>query len=143
MQNTITLFHWVLALQTSWKSRKKTSPKGFSASKCDVGNWIFSKSWRILGDFWGILVGFFGTSLAILLEFFRIFLEIFWIFGGNFLVGFFLEEFFGRYFLGGFFWEEFFGRNYLVEINKELMFLSRFCGNFVSMEKKEGRRKNF
>ena len=21
-----------------------TSPKGFSASKCDVGNWIFSKS---------------------------------------------------------------------------------------------------
>ena len=22
----------------------KTSPKGFSASKCDVGNWIFSKS---------------------------------------------------------------------------------------------------
>ena len=23
---------------------KKTSPKGFSASKFDVGNWIFSKS---------------------------------------------------------------------------------------------------
>ena len=23
---------------------RKTSPKGFSASKCDVGNWIFSKS---------------------------------------------------------------------------------------------------
>ena len=23
---------------------KKTSPKGFSASKCDVGNWTFSKS---------------------------------------------------------------------------------------------------
>ena len=23
---------------------EKTSPKGFSASKCDVGNWIFSKS---------------------------------------------------------------------------------------------------
>jgi hypothetical protein len=22
---------------------KKTSPKGFSAFKCDVGNWIFSK----------------------------------------------------------------------------------------------------
>jgi Leu/Phe-tRNA-protein transferase len=22
---------------------EKTSPKGFSASKCDVGNWIFSK----------------------------------------------------------------------------------------------------
>ena len=52
--------------------------------------------------------------------------------------GIFLEEFFGRFFLGGFFGEEFFGRNYLVEINKELMFLSRFWGNFVSME---GRRK--
>ena len=35
--------------------------------------------------------------------------------------------------MGGFFgriiWEEFFGRNYLVEIIKELMFLSRFCLN--------------
>jgi hypothetical protein len=45
--------------------------------------------------------------------------------------------------LGGFFWEdffgeEFFGRNYLVDFYKELMFLSRFWGNFVSME---GRRK--
>jgi hypothetical protein len=26
------------------KDEKKTSPKGFSASKCHVGNWIFSKS---------------------------------------------------------------------------------------------------
>jgi hypothetical protein len=33
--------------------------------------------------------------------------------------------------LGGFFWEEFFGRNYLVEINKEFMYFSRFWGNFV------------
>ena len=69
--------------------------------------------------------------------------------------GIFWEEFFGRYFLGGFFgriflggflgglfWKEFFGRNYLVEINKELMFLSRFWGNFVSRQK-EGRRRNF
>ena len=48
---------------------------------------------------------------------------------------FFWEDFFGRIilggffwedFLGGFFWEEFFGRNYLVEINKELMYFSRF-----------------
>ena len=42
-----------------------------------------------------------------------------------------MEEFFGRNFFedifGRIFWEEFFGRNYLVEINKELMFLSRFC----------------
>ena len=28
---------------------ERTSPKGFSASKCDVGNWIFSKSWKFLG----------------------------------------------------------------------------------------------
>ena len=80
----------------------------------------------------------------------RIFLESFWIFLGIFLEFFgriFLEEFFRRNFLGGFFWEDFLGgilwedflgRNYLVEINKELMFLSRFLGNFVSME---GRRR--
>ena len=50
--------------------------------------------------------------------------------------GFFWEDFLGRIF-----WEEFFGRNYLVEINKELMILSRFWGNFVSMQgRKEGRR---
>ena len=47
--------------------------------------------------------------------------------------GFFWEDFFGRIF-----WEEFFVRNYLVDFYKELMFLSRFWGNFVSME---GRRK--
>ena len=52
----------------------------------------------------------------------------------NFLGEFFWEDFFGRIFLGRdlfgrIFWEEFFGRNYLVEINKELMFLSRFCLN--------------
>ena len=40
-------------------------------------------------------------------------------------------------FVQGFFWKEFFGRNYFVEINKELIFLSRFWGNFVSI--KEGR----
>ena len=55
------------------------------------------------------------------------------IFGRIFLGGFFWEDFFG-----GFFWEEFFGRNYLVEINKELMFLSRFWGNFVS---RQGRKE--
>ena len=57
----------------------------------------------------------------------------------NFLGGFFWEMFweeflggyFGRNFLGGFSWEKCFGRNYLVEINKELMVLSRFRGNFV------------
>ena len=45
--------------------------------------------------------------------------------------------------MGGFFGEEFFGRNFLVDFYKELMFLSRFWGNLVSMEgrrKEEGRR---
>jgi hypothetical protein len=37
-------------------------------------------------------------------------------------------------FLGGIF-----GRNYLVEINKELMFLSRFCLN--AQGRKEGRKE--
>ena len=86
---------------------------------------------------------------------------IFWekfferVFGEDFLGGIFWEDFLGRIFLGGFFWEdfleyffgrifweEFFGRNYLVEINKELKLLSRFWGNFVSMQgrKEEGGR---
>ena len=45
----------------------KTSPKGFSASKCDVGNWIFSKSYKFFEEFcwrnffwWNFLRGFFG-----------------------------------------------------------------------------------
>ena len=76
----------------------------FSASKCDVGNWIFSKSYKwfekLFGFFWGT----------------------FWEFFGNFLGGFFLEGFFERIFLRGFFgedvfgrifWEYFFGRNSL------------------------------
>jgi len=83
---------------------------------------LFGFFWGIFGNF---LVGFFG----------RIFLG-----------GFFWEIFFGRIFLGGIFGMillgGFFGRNYLVEINKELMFLSRFWGNFVSRQK-EGRRENF
>ena len=28
-----------------------TSPKGFSASKCDVGKWTFSKYWEVFGKF--------------------------------------------------------------------------------------------
>ena len=66
----------------------QTSPKGFSASKCDVGNWIFSK----LGTFLEIVRKFFG--------FLRDFFEE--------LLGFFLD-FFWKYFLGGFFLEDFFG----------------------------------
>ena len=45
----------------------KTSPNGFPASKCDVGNWIFSKSSEFLGNFLGI----FGEFLGFLWEVFR------------------------------------------------------------------------
>ena len=65
----------------------KTSPKGFSASKCDEGNWIFSKKFEKL-------------------------FEIFWIFFWNFF-GIFWEDFLGGNFLEGMFWEDFFGRNFL------------------------------
>ena len=60
----------------------KTSPKGFSASKCDIGNWIFSK-------------------LGIFEKLFGIFLDFSGMFGGNVLD--FLEDFFGEDFFGGFF----------------------------------------
>ena len=100
----------------------------------------------ILNIFLEIVWKFFGFFGGIIWELFsRIFGMIFW-------GGIFWEIFFGRIILGGFFWggivwedflggffsEEFLGRNYLVEINKELMFLSRFWGNFVLMH-----RKNF
>ena len=103
----------------------KRSPKGFSASKCDSLNWIFSKSQK----------------------FFEKLFENFLDFSGEFFVGFFvgdfLEEFFGRYFLGGFFqriflWG-FFGRNYLVEISKELTFCQDF--EVILSQGKKGRKK--
>jgi hypothetical protein len=61
--------------------------------------------------------------------------DIFWedFFGRHFLGGFFWEDY-----LGGLFWEEFFGRNYLVEINKELMFLQDFG---VILSQCTGRKK--
>ena len=71
---------------------KKTSPKGFSALKCDVQNWMFSK-------------------LETSLKFFWIFSGIFWIF-----LGFLLKEFFGG--LLEDFWEDFFGRNSLFTLLK-------------------------
>ena len=57
----------------------ETSPKGFSASKCDVGNWIFSKSY----EFFEILSGFFFDIWRI----FRIFFGFFWNFWEDFLEG--------------------------------------------------------
>ena len=52
-------------------------------------------------------------------------------FWGGFFGGIFWDFLGG--FIGGIFWEDFSGRNYLVAINKELMFFSRFRVNFVSM----------
>ena len=55
-------------------SSERISPKGFLASKCNVGNWIFSK----LGSFWEIFLGrFFGrifgrNSLFILVLTYRV-----------------------------------------------------------------------
>ena len=68
----------------------KTSPKGFLASKCDVGNWIFSKL--------GIFEKFVRNSLEIFGGFFW---NFFWrnLFGG-FLEGFCLEDVLGGFFGG-------------------------------------------
>ena len=56
----------------------KTSPKGFSASKCDEGNWIFSKYWIFFGNFLGFFLEF-----LIFFWFFLDFLGNFWDFFGN------------------------------------------------------------
>ena len=53
---------------------------------------------------------------------------MFWIFWG--ILWDFLEEFFGKNLFGGFFSEGFLGGIFW----EELMFLSRFWGNFVSMQ---------
>ena len=68
-----------------------TSPKGFSASKCDVGNWILSKFWNFLEKLFGNFMDFFGSLL-----------RIFW----EYLGGIFWEDFLGGIFLGGIFWED-------------------------------------
>ena len=91
-----------------------TSPKGFSAFKCDVGNWMFSKYSKKFEFLLGIFLDFLRNFLGIFLEFFGGF------FGRNFfgeIYGWiFLEDFFGRNFLEGIFWKEFFGRNsYIVK----------------------------
>ena len=111
-----------------------TSSKGFSAFKCNVGNWIFSKSQNLFEKLFRNFLDFWGNFLVVF---------FFWgggFFGRNFLGGFSWEDFFGRFFWR-IFREEFFGRNYLVEINKELMFLSGFWGILSQGRRKEGGRK--
>ena len=76
-------------LQTDWLVHKEiTSPKGFSASKCDVGNWIFSKSLEFFEKLFGNFLSIFGE------------------FPGRFL---------GRNFWGEIFWKDFFGRIFWEE----------------------------
>ena len=73
----------------------KASPKGFSASKCEVGNWIFSK-------------------LGIFEKFFGFFLDFFWgFFWRNFFERFFFGRIFWRNILEGFFWEECFCQGFV------------------------------
>ena len=87
----------VIGCQNS--ARKKvvsiTSPKGFSASKCDVGNWICSKL-GIFEKLSGNFLDFLGFSFGFFVDFF----------GGIF---------FGGIFWGGFLWRTFFGRIFLQE----------------------------
>ena len=80
-RNKITFLHSNLSFKEIIGMEKSTgtSPKGFSASKCDVGNWIFTK----LETFWEIVL-------------------MFWFFGGIFWKNFF-GGFFGEDFLGGMF----------------------------------------
>ena len=76
------------------QQQQKTSPKGFSASKCNVGNGILSKSQEYFRKLFGNFLDFFGNFLN--------FNEFFWKFLGNFSKGFFwrnfLAKFFGRIF---------------------------------------------
>ena len=50
----------------------KTSSKGISNSKCDVGNWKIHMCdiFKILGNFFGLFWEFYGNSLEILWELF-------------------------------------------------------------------------
>ena len=52
MYEFITCFHgsWISISDSFFF--QETSLKGFSASKYFVRNWIFSKSWKIFGNFW-------------------------------------------------------------------------------------------
>ena len=104
----------------------QTSPKCFSASKCNGGNWILSKSQKNFENFWGAFLGIF------LQDFFGgIFLQEFFgknFFWEDFFGGIFLEKFFVKIFSGGCFWEDysvrifwggFFGRNSFGEITQQ------------------------
>ena len=108
----------------------------------------------------------FGNFLDFFLDFFlKIFLNIFWIsfeIFWNFFGGFFWKEFFWRNFSRVIFWEKSFVRIFLwgfferiflegflflysnlVEINKELMFLSWFWGNCLNAQWRRRKEEEF
>ena len=114
-------------------NKGKRSPKGFSASNYDVGNWVFSKFQEFFEKLFGIFITFFENFL----ELFGIFLELLWNFL-NFFFWKFFGNFFGRFF-EGLFCEDFFGRNSLL--TSGLTCLSRFWDNARRKEgRKEGRK---
>ena len=101
----------------------QTSPKGFLASRCDVGDWTFSKSQKYFEKLFRFFFDFLGIFKRTFLEEFlqgnfwekflgRIFQEDFL---GGFFRRIFWEDFLGRIFwedfLGGILWEELFSRN--------------------------------
>ena len=101
-----------------WNPTQKSNP-GFEKME---GIGYFQNLWNFFEKVFGKCLDFWVESLR------NFFGGFYW---RNFFDGIVWEEFFGRNFLGEFFGEEFFGRNCLVEINKELMFLSKISGNFV------------
>ena len=111
---------------TKWKiSRLKkyipirTSPKGFSASKC-----IFTKSWEFYEKLFENFLDFFGEFLG---TFIGICLE-------GFFGGMFLDELFGMILLGEIFWEELFGRNYLFTVPTAEILSGKNARAWVSMD---------
>ena len=86
-------------LCTELSIRIKTSPRGFLASKCNVGNWIFQNLRIFLESFWNFFKSIFFEGC-----FLRDFL-------GGLLRRNFVQDIFGRISL-----EELFGRNFLEGI---------------------------
>ena len=106
-----------------------TSPKGFSASKCDVENWIFSKYWNFLGILLEFFWNFFGIFWVFFWKFFGNFLGIFWEFFGNFL-GIFWEFFVNSL---GILWE-FFGNSLWILWEFFENSLGMYCWGFWMCE---------
>ena len=75
-RNLLTFIGLHCVNRSSWSATTSATLQ----SKCDVGNWIFSKSWEFFVNFLGIVFGisweFFVNSLQVLCEFFANSIEI-------------------------------------------------------------------